>query len=133
MTPSGPGRTSSCRLKESRSRRRRTSETPSRLKSREASSPWESTIRGLRAAEWSGSSWQSKGGLNLMLRAMIFDVDGTLVDTNPAHVSAWRRAFARFGYDITAERIEVEIGKGGDKLVPSVLGEEKESSIGDPL
>ena len=68
-----------------------------------------------------------------MLRAMIFDVDGTLVDTNPAHVEAWRRAFARLGYDIPAERIEIEIGKGGDKLVPSVLGEAEESSIGDSL
>jgi HAD superfamily hydrolase (TIGR01549 family) len=64
---------------------------------------------------------------------MIFDVDGTLVDTNASHVRAWHRAFARFGYDIPAERIEVEIGKGGDKLVPSVLGKEEEARAGDGL
>ena len=55
---------------------------------------------------------------------MIFDIDGTLVDTNPAHVEAWRRAFERLGYDVPPERIVVEIGKGGDLLVPSILGEE---------
>jgi beta-phosphoglucomutase-like phosphatase (HAD superfamily) len=42
---------------------------------------------------------------------MIFDIDGTLVDTNPAHVEAWRQAFKRLGYDVPPERIEVEIGK----------------------
>jgi HAD superfamily hydrolase (TIGR01509 family) len=64
---------------------------------------------------------------------MIFDVDGTLVDTNPAHVDAWRRAFKRFGYDVPTERIVVEIGKGGDKLVPSILGEPAEKRHGDAL
>src|SRR3954464_2651522 len=69
----------------------------------------------------------------MSLLGMIFDVDGTLVDTNPAHVIAWRRAFARYGHDVPVERIEVEIGKGGDKLVPSVLGEEVEDRIGEAL
>jgi HAD superfamily hydrolase (TIGR01509 family) len=64
---------------------------------------------------------------------MIFDIDGTLVDTNPAHVEAWRRAFKRFGYEVPVERIVMEIGKGGDKLVPSILGEEAEKRHGDAL
>jgi HAD superfamily hydrolase (TIGR01549 family) len=64
---------------------------------------------------------------------MIFDIDGTLVDTNPAHVEAWRRAFKRVGYDIPAERIVVEIGKGGDKLVPSILGQNGEKRHGEAL
>ena len=67
------------------------------------------------------------------MKGMIFDIDGTLVDTNPAHVEAWRRAFKRFGYDVPTERIVVEIGKGGDKLVPSILGEEAEKRRGDAL
>jgi HAD superfamily hydrolase (TIGR01549 family) len=67
------------------------------------------------------------------VRGMIFDVDGTLVDTNPAHVEAWRRAFQRFGYDVPTGRIVVEIGKGGDKLVPSILGEEAEKRHGEAL
>jgi HAD superfamily hydrolase (TIGR01509 family) len=68
-----------------------------------------------------------------MIRGMIFDIDGTLVDTNPAHVEAWRRAFKRFGFDIPAGRIAVEIGKGGDKLVPSILGQEIDQRLGEQL
>jgi HAD superfamily hydrolase (TIGR01549 family) len=64
---------------------------------------------------------------------MIFDIDGTLIDTNTAHVEAWRRAFQRFGFDVSRERITVEIGKGGDKLVPSVLGEQREHEYGKEL
>src|SRR5690349_10819462 len=54
----------------------------------------------------------------MALDAMIFDIDGTLVDSNPAHVEAWRRALESHGYQIAADRIQVEIGKGGDKVVP---------------
>lgn len=69
----------------------------------------------------------------MALRGMIFDIDGTLVDTNPAHVLAWRRAFQRYGYDVPTERIKIEIGKGGDKLVPSVLGQDVEDRLGEAL
>jgi phosphoglycolate phosphatase-like HAD superfamily hydrolase len=67
------------------------------------------------------------------IHAMIFDIDGTLIDTNPAHVEAWRRAFQLHGFDVPAERIAVEIGKGGDKLIPSVLGHEVEEREGEAL
>jgi HAD superfamily hydrolase (TIGR01509 family) len=69
----------------------------------------------------------------MALRGIILDVDGTLIDTNPAHVEAWRRAFQRHGFDVPVERIVVEIGKGGDKLVPSVLGQEVEDREGEAL
>jgi membrane protein len=64
---------------------------------------------------------------------MIFDIDGTLVDTNPTHVEAWRRAFEAMGYRVPPERIEVEIGKGGDLLVPAILGDEAEKEDGEAL
>jgi HAD superfamily hydrolase (TIGR01509 family) len=67
------------------------------------------------------------------LRGIIFDIDGTLVDTNLAHVEAWRRAFQRLGYDVPTQRIELEIGKGGDKLVPAILGQEGEERDGERL
>ncbi|MEO8090824.1 MAG: HAD family hydrolase [Gemmatimonadales bacterium] len=69
----------------------------------------------------------------MSLRGMIFDIDGTLVDTNRAHGEAWHRAFQRLGYDVPRDRIEVEIGKGGDLLVPSILGQEAEKRHGEAL
>jgi len=69
----------------------------------------------------------------MAVRGIIFDIDGTLVDTNLAHVEAWRRAFQRLGYDVPTERIVPEIGKGGDLLVPSVLGDKAEKRDGDAL
>jgi phosphoglycolate phosphatase-like HAD superfamily hydrolase len=68
-----------------------------------------------------------------MVDAVIFDLDGTLVDTNDAHVQAWYSAFRDLGYDVPRSRIVREIGKGGDKLVPSILGEEGEARDGEAL
>lgn len=69
----------------------------------------------------------------MALDAVIFDIDGTLVDTNPSHVEAWRRAFERCGYTIMSDRIEIEIGKGGDRLVTAVLGAQAEARDGEAL
>jgi HAD superfamily hydrolase (TIGR01509 family) len=55
------------------------------------------------------------------VRAVLFDVDGTLVDTNLLHASAWRETFLKFGSDISIEAIHSQIGKGGDNLVPTLL------------
>lgn len=54
-------------------------------------------------------------------RAILFDIDGTLVDSNDAHVEAWRQAFATEGYSLTRAAIHGQIGKGGDNLVPSLI------------
>lgn len=54
-------------------------------------------------------------------RAALFDVDGTLVDTNDLHTAAWREAFLHFGYDIAPGTIREQVGKGGDNLIPSLL------------
>ena len=69
----------------------------------------------------------------MALDGIIFDLDGTLVDTNALHVEAFRRVFERHGYKISADRIFPEIGKGGDKLVPDILGKEAEAKDGDAL
>jgi HAD superfamily hydrolase (TIGR01509 family) len=68
-----------------------------------------------------------------MYKAIIFDSDGTLFDTNDQHVEAWRRAFASVGHDIPAGRIAVEVGKGGDKLVPAILGQQADERLSQEL
>ena len=55
------------------------------------------------------------------LRAALFDVDGTLVDTNDLHTAAWREAFLHFGHDFPLETIRGQVGKGGDNLIPTLL------------
>jgi HAD superfamily hydrolase (TIGR01549 family) len=60
----------------------------------------------------------------LMIEAVIFDVDGTLVDTVDQHAKAWQRTFAHFGHDIDFAAIRSQIGKGGDQLMPVFLPKE---------
>jgi HAD superfamily hydrolase (TIGR01549 family) len=68
-----------------------------------------------------------------MADTAIFDVDGTLVDTNYQHALAWFRALRR--YDITRPlwRIHRGIGMGGDLFVAAVGGREVEEAHGDEL
>lgn len=69
-----------------------------------------------------------------MIRAVLLDVDGTLIDSNEAHVAVWVQVFREAGYDVAADAIRPEIGKGGDILVPDLLpdaGEEEEKRLAD--
>lgn len=61
---------------------------------------------------------------------MIFDVDGTLVDSNDAHARAWLAAFAEHGITVAYEPVRRAIGMGGDKLMPLVAGIGEKSSVG---
>jgi HAD superfamily hydrolase (TIGR01509 family) len=67
------------------------------------------------------------------IEGIIFDLDGTLLDTNEAHVEAWVTGFREHGFDVPAERIRPEVGKGGDKLLPAVLGEQVDGERGDEI
>jgi HAD superfamily hydrolase (TIGR01549 family) len=63
----------------------------------------------------------------------IFDVDGTLVDTNYQHALAWYRAFRRHGITRPLWRIHRGIGMSGDQFVPKIGGEDVEERHGDAL
>jgi HAD superfamily hydrolase (TIGR01509 family) len=62
--------------------------------------------------------------------AVLFDVDGTLVDSNYLHVHAWRRAFKEFDRDVDSWRVHRAIGKGSGKLLATLLGSEDADRIG---
>ena len=68
-----------------------------------------------------------------MIEAVIFDVDGTLINTVDYHAKAWLWAFARHGHDIPFEEIRAQIGKGGDQLMPVFLSEEEIERIGEKM
>jgi HAD superfamily hydrolase (TIGR01549 family) len=63
----------------------------------------------------------------------IFDVDGTLVDTNYQHALAWYRAFREFDILLPIWRLHRAIGMGGDQLVANVAGDEVEEQHGSAL
>ena len=68
-----------------------------------------------------------------MIKAVIFDVDGTLVDSVDLHAEAWRQAFAAFGHRIAFEEIRGQIGKGGDQLMPVFLSETERNAQGHDI
>ena len=68
-----------------------------------------------------------------MVKAVIFDVDGTLVDSVDLHAKAWQDAFHDFGHAIGFDEIRGQIGKGGDQLMPVFLPPEELDAKGEEL
>jgi len=63
----------------------------------------------------------------------IFDVDGTLIDSNHLHVLSWQRALRAHGQEVPAWVILAHMGMGGDRLVEAVAGGEVERGCGDGI
>ncbi|HEX3681237.1 MAG TPA: HAD family hydrolase [Bryobacteraceae bacterium] len=68
-----------------------------------------------------------------MPKAVIFDIDGTLLDSVDLHAEAWQEAFHHFGHDIPFDRIRSQIGKGGDQLLPVFLSAQELKEKAKPL
>jgi HAD superfamily hydrolase (TIGR01549 family) len=68
-----------------------------------------------------------------MIEAVIFDVDGTLIDSVDYHAKAWLWAFARHGHDISVDEIRKQIGKASDQLLPVFLTEEEIKQVGKTI
>lgn len=64
---------------------------------------------------------------------VLLDVDGTLIDSNYWHVTAWQQAFAEAGAWQPAWRLHSCIGMGGDRLVAAVAGDDLEERLGDTV
>ena len=63
-------------------------------------------------------------------RAVILDMDGTLIDSNDAHVRAWVEALRAHGHEVSEADIRPWIGMGGDNLLPAAVKISKESEEG---
>src|SRR3978361_593942 len=60
-----------------------------------------------------------------MSKFFIFDIDGTLVDSNDFHALAWQQAFLEKGKEVSLKEIRAQIGKGADQLLPMFLNKEE--------
>lgn len=68
-----------------------------------------------------------------MIGAFLFDVDGTLIDTNDLHAAAWQQTFEHFGTSLPFARVRGQIGKGGDNLLPALLPEDMVERRGEEI
>lgn len=64
---------------------------------------------------------------------VLFDVDGTLVDTTYLHAVCWWAALREFGHDVPMASIHRAIGMGSDRILEHLLGEERERADDDKL
>lgn len=64
---------------------------------------------------------------------VLFDVDGTIIDSTYHHAIAWGRAFARYDLYPQLWRVHRSLGMGGDQLVPTLTSDDVEERLGDDL
>ena len=68
-----------------------------------------------------------------MLKAVIFDIDGTLVDSVESHARAWQQAFQQFGKKVSLEEVLKQVGKGSDQLLPVFFSSEQLERFGKEM
>jgi HAD superfamily hydrolase (TIGR01509 family) len=71
--------------------------------------------------------------VDVQLEAVIFDIDGTLVDSVDLHAKAWQMAFDKFGKKVSFGAIRRQIGKGADQLLPVFFSKDELDQFGDEL
>lgn len=68
-----------------------------------------------------------------MIKAVIFDIDGTLIDSVDLHAQAWKETFKEFGKDVPYQQVRHQIGKGGDQLLPVFFSKEELEEFGEEM
>lgn len=68
-----------------------------------------------------------------MIKAVIFDLDGTLVDSVDYHAEAWVKAFQQYGYDFSFDKLRQQIGKGSEYIVSDLLPPEEAEELESDL
>ena len=68
-----------------------------------------------------------------MIRALLCDIDGTLVQSNWLHARAWKDALGELGLNIEVEELRRQIGKGGDELIPVFVPWWRQKHVEEPL
>jgi beta-phosphoglucomutase-like phosphatase (HAD superfamily) len=67
------------------------------------------------------------------ISTVLFDVDGTLVDTNYVHAVTWWEAFRQYGHHIPMARIHRAVGMGSDKLIDHLLPDDRDRGLDEEL
>ena len=68
-----------------------------------------------------------------MIQAVIFDIDGTIIDSADLHIESWQRALKKFGKDSSYEKIRSQIGKGADEFLAEFFARDQLGRIRDDL
>ncbi|MFL6229628.1 MAG: HAD family hydrolase [Pyrinomonadaceae bacterium] len=68
-----------------------------------------------------------------MSQAVIFDIDGTLIDSVDLHARAWVDAFRKYGREVEFDKVRHQIGKGGDQLLPVFFSKAELDKFGEEM
>ena len=64
-----------------------------------------------------------------MVKAIVFDLDGTLVDSVDYHTEAWVKAFEKYGYNFPFDKLREQIGKGSEFIIGELLPTEEAQKL----
>ena len=67
------------------------------------------------------------------MKAAIFDMDGTLIDSVDQHALAWQDVFREFGHEIPYKKVRDQIGKGSDQFMPMFLTQQELDECGEQI
>ena len=67
------------------------------------------------------------------MKAVIFDIDGTLVDSVDLHAQVWAATFAKYGKPIAVQDVRRQIGKGSDQLLPVFFSQAELRAFGQAM